>query len=149
MYKTNISYSIKSIRQFSCSLYSLLNEEFRPNLNWPLFMFLLQTIEISSVLVNKLFKVTCYSKLESVESQVWNWIKHTFADLYLTVMFEVILSAIIDSRIILSLFYTPLQLLFKTKINSKTLRQVNSANYLIYECHQRQLLNFATYMYNV
>ena len=59
-------------------------------------------------------------------------------------MFEVILSAIIDSRIILSLFYTPLQLLFKTKINSKTLRQVNSANYLIYECHQRQRLNFAT-----
>lgn len=70
--------------------------------------------------------------------------KHTFADIYLTVMFEVILSAIIDSRIILSLFYTPLQLLFKTKINSKTLRQVNSANYLIYECHQTQRLNFAT-----
>ena len=44
LYKTNISYSTKSIRQFSCSLYSLPNKEFRPNLNWPLFMFLLQTI---------------------------------------------------------------------------------------------------------
>ena len=82
LYKTNISFSIKSIRQFSCSLYSLLNEEFRPNLNWPLFMFLLQTIEISSVLVNKLFKVTCYSKLESVESQVQKIIYNTLWQIF-------------------------------------------------------------------
>ena len=48
---------------------------------------LLQTIEISSFLVHKLFIVTCYSKLESVESQVRK--NKTHFGRYLTVMFEV------------------------------------------------------------
>ena len=63
---------------------------------------LLQTAEISSVLVHKLFKVTCYSKLESVESQVWK--NKTHFGRYLTVMFEVILPAIIDSKVYIKVF---------------------------------------------
>ena len=63
---------------------------------------LLQTIEISSVLVHKLFKVTCYSKLESVESQVRK--NKTHCGRYLTVMFEVILSTIIDSKVYIQVF---------------------------------------------
>ena len=64
---------------------------------------LLQTIEISSVLVYKLFKVTCYSKLKSVESQVWKNYKTHFGR-YLTVMFEVILPTIIDSKVYIKVF---------------------------------------------
>lgn len=63
---------------------------------------LLQTVEISSVLVHKLFKVTCYSKLESVESQVWK--NKTHFGRYLTVTFEVILPAIIDSKVYIKVF---------------------------------------------
>ena len=51
-------------------------------------------------------------------------------------------------RYYFSLFYRPLQLLFKTKINSQT-RQVNSANHLIYECHKRQRLNFNAFYTDV
>ena len=63
---------------------------------------LLHTIKISSVLVHKLFKVTCYSKLESVESQVWK--NKTHFGRYLTVMFEVLLPAIIDSKVYIKVF---------------------------------------------
>ena len=43
---------------------------------------LLHTIKISSVLVHKLFKVTCYSKLESVESQVQKIIYNTLWQIF-------------------------------------------------------------------
>lgn len=92
LYKTNISYSIQLAQQGI--------QTFQTGLCSCFYSRLLKSVQ---------FLCTNYSKLHvtqnwSLSNQRYGKIKHTLADIYLTVMFEVILPPTIDSKVYIKVF---------------------------------------------